>query len=262
MYVKPIATDETNELAYVLYDDIGCVGLVDTIPNTNNIPENGFVSPLDAAIVEAARASYDSGLKGYEKDASLLQYLINNNHTSPLEMVEYKFYIKAPMLVAIHFLRHRTASINMQSYRYMAADYDDVYIPQSWRVQSKKNKQKSIPSDYPVTTILDPQTGTYDNANNLLEAHVKNSFELYQSALDEGISREQARLFLPAYALYTSFIFKIDLHNLVKMLKQRNSPNAQWETQQYAIAMQRFVRQHNPIAYEYFLLYEHLNPLP
>jgi thymidylate synthase (FAD) len=62
---------------------------------------------------------------------------------TPFEMVEYKFRIKAPVLVWWQFVRHRTFSFNAQSGRYTPFQEDDFYIPEVWRLQSKDNKQGS-----------------------------------------------------------------------------------------------------------------------
>jgi thymidylate synthase ThyX len=38
----------------------------------------------------------------------------------------------------------------------------------------------------------------------------------------------------------------MDLHNLINVFKQRNHPDAQYETREYARAMQRIVTSHVP----------------
>ena len=48
----------------------------------------------DADICSAARVSYGKGTKTISDDRSLLRYLIRNEHSSPLEMAELKFFIK------------------------------------------------------------------------------------------------------------------------------------------------------------------------
>jgi thymidylate synthase (FAD) len=46
----------------------------------------------DSAIVQAARVSYGGGTKSFRQDASLIDYLMRHKHTSPFEMVEFKFH--------------------------------------------------------------------------------------------------------------------------------------------------------------------------
>ncbi|HVO42665.1 MAG TPA: FAD-dependent thymidylate synthase [Aggregatilineales bacterium] len=52
----------------------------------------------DLAIVNAARVSFLGESKGGEKDKKLLFYLMRHQHTSPFEMVEFKFRVKAPLV--------------------------------------------------------------------------------------------------------------------------------------------------------------------
>src|ERR1039457_582622 len=64
----------------------------------------------DLDVVRAARVSYDADWRSGEedgKDEKLLRYLLKNKHTSPFEMVEFKFEVKAPIFVFRQWHRHR-----------------------------------------------------------------------------------------------------------------------------------------------------------
>ena len=57
--------------------------------NTLPVLDHGFVRLVDAmgddaAIVQAARVSYGAGTKTAREDAALIDYLVRNQHTSPL----------------------------------------------------------------------------------------------------------------------------------------------------------------------------------
>jgi thymidylate synthase (FAD) len=73
--------------------DRGFIELVDFMPH----PLTGVSG--DLAIVNAARVSFLGETKGVEADKKLLFYLMRNAHSSPFEMVEFKFRICAPLLV-------------------------------------------------------------------------------------------------------------------------------------------------------------------
>jgi len=73
--------------------DKGFIELVDFMPH----PASGVSG--DLAVVNAARVSYMGESKGAEKDKKLLFYLLRNKHTTPFEMVSFKFRCKAPLLV-------------------------------------------------------------------------------------------------------------------------------------------------------------------
>ncbi|EQD73312.1 FAD-dependent thymidylate synthase, partial [mine drainage metagenome] len=63
----------------------------------------------DNAIVQAARVSYGPGTKTVRDDRGLVRYLMRHRHTTPFEMVEFKFLVRLPIFVARQWVRHRTA---------------------------------------------------------------------------------------------------------------------------------------------------------
>src|SRR6266481_6301725 len=97
----------------------------------------------DLAIVNAARVSFLGESRGDEKDKKLLFYLMRNQHTSPFEMVEFKFRIRCPLVTFWQVVRHRTLSMNLASGRYTPFEEDDFYVPSEWRLQATDNKQAS-----------------------------------------------------------------------------------------------------------------------
>ena len=48
----------------------------------------------DHVQVQAARVSFNEGLKTCEKDIRLIDFLVRHKHTSPFEMVKFKFHTK------------------------------------------------------------------------------------------------------------------------------------------------------------------------
>lgn len=181
----------------------------------------------DLAIVNAARTSYLGESKGPDKDKQLLFYLMEQGHMGVFEQVEFKFRCKMPLMAVIHLLRHRTFSFNSQSGRYTEAE-DEFYIPEQWRLQSTDNKQGS-------DGILDETTS--DEFYTALKYFYGQSYQCYQQALDAGIAKELARIFLPAYGLYVTLIFKTDARNLMHFLKLRMDSHAQYEIRVYADAI-------------------------
>lgn len=202
--------------------DQGWIELVDMLPH----PQTGVSG--DLAIVNAARTSFLGESKGEVADKKLLFYLLRNHHTSPFEMVEFKFRIHAPLLTWWQLVRYRTANLNMQSGRYTPFEDDCFYVPDTWRAQSSSNKQSSdgeVDRLYAIFLTAD------------LQDHYERSFMLYQKALEYGVAKEQARLFLPGFAVYYTGVWKIDAHNLMHVIEQRTAPEAQHEIRVYAQAM-------------------------
>src|SRR5215475_3931307 len=117
--------------------DQGWIELVDMLPH----PNTGVSG--DLAIVNAARVSFLGESKGTDKDKKLLFYLMRKAHTSPFEMVEFKFRLRCPLVTWWQLVRHRTASLNLQSARYTPFEENDFYVPDVWRLQAQNNKQAS-----------------------------------------------------------------------------------------------------------------------
>lgn len=202
--------------------DKGWLELADMMPH----PAHGVTG--DMAIVNAARVSFLGESKGEERDKKLLFYLMKHRHTSPFEMVEFKFRVRAPLVTWWQWARHRVWNFNAQSGRYTPFEEDDFYVPDVWRRQAKDNKQAS------EGQVAD------DNNRALTEsllAHYERSFALYQSAIDDGVSREQARLFLPGFSVYYTWVVKVDAHNLMHFLRLRMAQDAQHEIRVYARAI-------------------------
>ncbi len=202
--------------------DKGFIELVDLMPH----PEAGISG--DLAIVNAARVSFLGESKGEAQDKKLLFYLMKNRHTSPFEMVEFKFRAKAPLLTWWQWARHRTWNFNAQSGRYTPFEEDDFYIPSVWRKQAKDNKQAS------EGELTPSQSGVFTEK---LLGHYDSGFALYQEALESGISKEMARLFLPGFSVYYTWVMKVDAHNLMHFLSLRMAPDAQYEIRVYAEAI-------------------------
>lgn len=199
--------------------DQGFVELADMLPH----PSTGVSG--DLAIVNAARVSFLGESKGTEADKKLLFYLMRNRHTSPFEMVEFKFRLRAPLVTFWQLVRHRMANINMQSGRYTPFEENDFYVPSVWRRQAKSNKQASEGE-------LEPEEGAA--LTQKLIRHYEQGYQLYTEALEKGVSKEMARLFLPGFSVYYTCVWKCDCHNLMHMLHLRMAADAQYEIRVYA----------------------------
>lgn len=196
----------------------GYVELIDQMPQSGG----------DQRIVDSARVSYAEGTKHTSSSEGLIRYLMRHWHTSPFEMVEFMFRIKMPLFVARQHLRHRTANVNETSARYSVVT-DEFFVPEQVREQAEVNKQGSTGEVDGSDTI----TSTIHIANNACHDH-------YLQLLEAGVCREQARMVLPQ-TMYTEFVWKIDLHNLMHFLRLRMDNHAQEEIRDYANAMFKLV---------------------
>jgi len=242
---KPFEAEMTDVMGgsarwEVKVHDHGLVALVDVMPRLAPAGKTA-----DYAIVQAARVSYGEGTKQVNEDRGLIRYLARHRHTTPFEMVEFKFHHVMPIFVARQWIRHRTANVNEYSARYSVVR-DRFYHPtaENVRKQSAANRQGG---DEP----MDPVT-----AREFLDYldEIERGYARYEQFLQKGVAREIARIALPA-SVYTEWYWKIDLHNLFHFLSLRMDEHAQQEIRDYANAMFELIRPIVPIAAEAFLDY-------
>jgi thymidylate synthase (FAD) len=168
---------------------------------------------------------------------------MRHRHTTPFEMVEFKFLVRLPIFVARQWIRHRSASVNEYSARYSVVP-DEYEVPPADEVrhQSERNRQgrgDALPAEVVERFRTD------------LERISKDAYATYTTALDSGVARETARLVLPV-AYYTQWYWKTNLHNLFHFLSLRLDPHAQEEIRLFAKEIDRLARLVAPVAFEAF----------
>ncbi len=214
--------------------------------------DDGFVALVDCmgddgSVVQAARVSYGAGTRKVSDDRQLIRYLLRHAHTTPFEMAELKFVVRVPMDCWRQWIRHRTASVNEYSTRYsLAIDAMQGTADDQWRTQAASNRQGS-------DDLMPADTGQhYTEAEHELQAMAR---RVYESRLEAGIAREQARKDLPL-STYTEAYWKIDLHNLLHFLALRMDAHAQLEIRRYAETIgQQIVAPLFPLVWEAFVDY-------
>ena len=208
--------------------------------------DKGFVRLVDSmggddAIVQAARVSYGKGTSKVSQDRGLIRYLMRHRHTTPFEMVEFKFHCKMPIFVARQWVRHRTANINEYSLRYSEAR-DEFYYPDPKHIQlqsalNKQGRAGKIPKKLT------------DKVIQYFKEISERSFEMYQELNEAGLARELIRAILPVN-LYTEWYWKNDLHNLLHFISLRSDSHAQYEIRVFSDAMAESLQKVAPFAWE------------
>jgi thymidylate synthase (FAD) len=222
----------------------GFIALLDAMPRL--VPQG---QTADFAIVQAARVSYGQGTKKVNEDRGLIRYLLRR-HTTPFEMLEFKFHIAMPVFVARQWIRHRTANVNEYSGRYSIMP-DQFYRPtvDEVRKQSAANRQGG---EERFTESEDLRTAE-EFVKYLEESEAL--YEKYTRLTEQGVSRELARIGLPV-SIYTQWYWKCDLHNILRFLSLRMDSHAQAEIRWFAEAMYTLLEPIVPITMEAWRDYE------
>jgi len=214
---------------------------------SDNIGFVEYVSHMgsDLTIVNSARVSFGKHKEELDtRDKKLIKYLIKHQHTSTLEHNLVTLRFKVPLFVRSQHHRHRTWSYNEISRRY--TDYSlEFYQPEKFRTQHKSNRQSSN-----VDELINPTIDLYHPAcsqpiswpaSKIIKNHVKDSLELFDKLLAQGVCREQARGVLPQN-LYTEYYATANLNNILKFIDLRTHEGAQWEIQRLAESMLEIIK--------------------
>lgn len=185
----------------------------------------------DLEIVNAAQASLDNESESYtSREEGILRFLMREEHGVPFEHVVLKFKMMMPLFLCAQFKKHRMSSWSERSGRYDEFERPQFYVPATEHIRTQVGK---------------PGAYTFDNADRaqavLFQAALVESqdiaWRLYQTALEGGIAKEQARLFLPP-TLYTTVVWTLNVRSLFNVIRLRADSHAQWEAQQYGQAFE------------------------
>lgn len=200
--------------------------------------DKGFVEVIeytqkgDSLAEKAARMSFGSPRDNPENQVNgdFIKTLIKNGHTSPFEHISITMLIKAPIFVARQLMRHRIASINENSLRYTIAA-PEFYEPTENRLGKLEKNVELLTSLREVNTAA---VGVYNNM-------IKNN-----------VSKEIARLALPV-GLYTTWLWSLNARSMMNVLALRLENHSQYETRQYAKAINSIFQDVFPASHKGFM---------
>ena len=226
--------------------------------NHINVLDKGYVRLIstmgsDLDVVNAARVSYDKASsldengKLRQRDINLLEFLWNNEHTSPFRHCALSFEVYSPLMVARQHWKYTVASTfvddqngwNESSRRYITEE-PSFFVPEVFRSAPENSKQGSGEPLSDLSNIF---------WNDSLREYISMGERLYQEALKANMCAEQARLFLPAYGMYVRYRWTTSLHGVLHFLAQRLGHDAQVEIQEYAKAVSQLVKINFPESY-------------
>jgi len=181
----------------------------------------------ESMIAKGARLCYSAtDIEGLEEEmtpekcAKLIRMLKKLKHGSPFEHVSYTFGIEGISRACSHQLvRHRIASYNQQSQRYVKEAKFEYIIPPE--IEKKEMELK-----------------LYTSAMASLQS-------IYDTLMEAGIKKEDARFILPN-ACETKIIMTINARSLMNLFDVRRKPDAQWEIRDLADKMYALVSEIHP----------------
>ena len=173
----------------------------------------------ERAVAVAARLCYAPVgaaelMEGMAAEAvrKVLRTIMTSGHYSALEHATYTFAIDGVSRAMTHQLvRHRLASYNQQSQRYVSYAEEPCFI-------------------VPPAVAADPV------ARERFEEATAAAFAAYRGLIDTGVPAEDARYLLPN-AMETKIAVTMNVRELLHFFELRCCKRAQWEIREVASAM-------------------------
>lgn len=184
-----------------------------------------------------ARVSNPSNQNNTATASKLVQYLIKNQHWSPLEMVHVSMEIKTTRDIARQILRHRSFSFQEFSQRYADPTKELGLVTREARLQDTKNRQNSIEVD-------DKTVNTeWEHIQRRMIYHAKKD---YNAAIKLGMAKEQARALLPEGLTESTILMSGSLRSWVHYCQLRMDRATQKEHRIVAEQCWEIICQHFP----------------
>jgi thymidylate synthase (FAD) len=191
------------------------------ITQPSNELVNEGITTAEQLIVYAARVSNPSNQTNTATGPRLLRYCIRNGHWSVFETASMTIEVVTSRAIAAQLLRHRSFTFQEFSLRYAQAMMPERI---DLRTQHPTNRQAS---------------GVEIRNSRLAEMTldiVQRAFEVYQSLLDNGVSKETARMVLPL-CTQTTLYMTGNVRSWIHYLEQRTSDGTQKEHREIAEAI-------------------------
>lgn len=176
---------------------------------------DSFGSDLD--IVKSAQITFDS-TREVDID-NFINQLLKNEHLTPFEFCVYKLKVTCSIYTARQWMRHRTGTFAEVSGRHVLKH-----------------------------SYILPDIELDDNTKNMFIKSVKDSFDTYNTLINNGVKKEDARGVLPLCSS-TTFLWKTDLRNLIHFLKLRCDKHSQLEIRNLSNEILKIVSKYNPCVY-------------
>ena len=184
------------------------------------------INNLQELAAYCARVSNPSNQLNNDTSEKLIKYLIDNEHWSPLEMINACIEITTTRDIARQILRHRSFSFQEFSQRYADPTRDLSFVNREARLQDKTNRQNSVKSN-DLGLSLEFQVKQKDLVDQALK--------YYKDAIDSGIAKEQARCFLPEGLTVSRLYMNGTMRSWIHYIQLRSANGTQKEHMDVAV---------------------------
>lgn len=178
--------------------------------------------------------SYDEVMKGvdgdmiFEKEEMLITHLLKHGHFGPLEHVSATFAIEGISRSCMAQLtRHRHASFDVQSMRYVSFDDRDA-TESVVRIPELDDPGLCGRNAEFADGMGDNEEEIKRRREHVYWSEMKNSMKAYDRLLELGVAPENARMVLPI-GTKVNMVVSFNARMLLHIADMRAAADAQWE---------------------------------
>ena len=182
---------------------------------------------LQQLVAYCARVSNPDNQANTLTSEKLIQYLIDHQHWSPLEMASACLEIDTTRDIARQILRHRSFAFQEFSQRYADPTKTLDFEVREARLQDTKNRQNSLKNEDPLLDLM-----WTEHQHRVKEESLK----AYTWAVDRGVAKEQARAVLPEGLMGTRLYMAGSIRSWIHYIQVRTKPDVQKEHRDVAQA--------------------------
>lgn len=178
------------------------------------------------------------------KTRSFIEKQLSRGHYGPWEHPQITFTVKGVSRVTMaQITRHRHLTFDIQSMRYADFSEQEIVTPKSL-----------TDSDH-----FSRETGSVEYSDEVERERIKSQYEdvvdeavdMYQSMVESGVPKEDARFILPL-GTTVNMTFSGNARTFLHLLDMRKKANAQWEIRELSEALLDELFEWMPYTFEYY----------
>lgn len=202
----------------------------------------------DLRVANIARVSFNKWKEEFDqRDAKLIDYLANNEHTSPFRHTALTIRCKAPVFIARQLGKHQAGlSWNETSRRYVD-DNIEFFIPDSWRSRPVDGIKQGSGVD--VVSEMPRFSGRPSTPQEEYEGVLRVCQRLYDNMIKAGIAPEMVRMVLPQ-SMQVDWVWTGNLFAFFHVYRLRIEGHAQVEAQVFAKQLDEVCSKYFPYSWE------------
>jgi len=190
--------------------------------------------------------------------ARFIRALVDPRHGVPFEHDIWTFFIEGPIFEARQHVKHRHASMNEMSGRYVKLIPKFYTFPKERPLVNVGTKMK------PIWDMASPEVAEETWLSDVVSSQI--AWDEYERRIEMGVAEEYARIVLPLN-VFTQFYWSVNTRALMQFLERRvDSPDnrvethPQFEIEQIALQIEAAFKEHMPLTHAAFVACGRVQP--